>query len=84
MNQNKIREEAQNESKDQNEAKLRAAFLVQKVWSKLYKKQMEHLMTKYEKTEKAFVMMRTCAGNANVQQMVDKFMTREQTYTSLL
>ncbi len=41
-------------------------------------------MTKYEQTEKAFVMMRACAGNANVQQMVDKFMTREQTYTSLL
>ena len=29
LNQNKIREEAQNESKDQNEAKLRAQFLVQ-------------------------------------------------------
>ena len=41
-------------------------------------------MSKYAQTEKAFVMMRTCAGNANVQQMVDKFMTREQRYGSLL
>lgn len=47
LNQNKIREEAQNESKDQNEAKLRAQFLVQQAWGKLYKKKMEQQMKEH-------------------------------------
>jgi len=44
MRQNKIREEAQNESKDQNEIKLRENWHVQKIWSQFYKKKMDREM----------------------------------------
>jgi S-formylglutathione hydrolase FrmB len=45
---------------------------------------MEQQMKEHAQTEKAFLMMRACAGNANVQQMVGKFLSREQTYASLI
>lgn len=41
-------------------------------------------MKHYSKTEQAFQKMRACAGNSDVKEMVMKFLTREQTYSSLL
>jgi len=41
-------------------------------------------MKEHAQTERAFLMMRACAGNANVQQMVGKFLSRDQTYASLI
>lgn len=84
MRQNKIREEAQNESKDQNEIVMRANWLVQKVWSQFYKKRMDREMKAHKVVEQAFMQIRACAGNDDVQQIVSKFLTREQTYQSLL
>lgn len=54
MRQNKIREEAQNESKDQNEIKLREHWHVQKVWSQFYKKKMDREMKAHKETEDAY------------------------------
>jgi len=84
MRQNKIREEAQNESKDQNEIKCRENWLVQKIWSSFYKKRMDREMKAHKETEQAFMQIRACAGNDDVKEIVNKFLTREQTYQSLL
>jgi len=84
MRQNKIREEAQNESKDQNEIQLRAHWHVQKVWSQFYKKRMEREMLAHRETEAAYQQIKACAGNDDVKEIVSKFMSREQTYQSLL
>ena len=45
---------AQNESKDQNELKMRDAFYVQMSWSHYFKKRMDREMKHYSQTESAF------------------------------
>jgi len=41
-------------------------------------------MEKYRALEDAFQKIRTSTGNGDVQEMVHKFLTREQTYAQLL
>ena len=45
---------------------------------------MDNEMKKYEHLEAAFQKIRTSTGNGDVQEMVHKFLTREQTYAQLL
>ena len=45
---------------------------------------MEKEMAKYRHLEYAFQKIRTSTGNSDVQEMVTKFLTREQTYAQLL
>jgi predicted metallo-beta-lactamase superfamily hydrolase len=52
--------------------------------SHYFKKRMEKEMKKNSQTENAFQQMRACAGNSDVKEMVMKFLTRDQTYASLL
>ena len=79
-----IAEMAANESKDQNEIEKRANLLVQKAWAAFFKKRMEREMQKYASIEGAFQKIRTATGNSDVKEMVQKFMTKEQTYAHLL
>ena len=58
--------------------------MVQKLWSAFLKKKMESEMKKYQHVEDAFQKIRTSTGNSDVQEMVTKFLTREQTYAQLL
>ena len=78
--QSEIAEAAANENKDQNEIQLRANFGIQKLWCEFLKKKMESEMKKFHNLEEAFQKIRTSTGNADVQEMVTKFLTREQTY----
>ena len=41
-------------------------------------------MKTHKETENAFMQIRQCAGNDDVQQIVNKFLSKEQTYLSLL
>ena len=79
-----IAESAANESKDQNEIEKRQGLLVQKAWAAFFKKRMDKEMIKYQAIEQAFHKIRTCTGNSDVKEMVQKFMTKEQTYAHLL
>lgn len=45
---------------------------------------MEREMKAHAQTEQAFKEIRASAGNDDVKEIVHKFMTREQTYISLL
>ena len=82
--QQEIAEAAANENRDQGEIRARADFQVQKLWSQFLKKKMENEMEKYRALEDAFQKIRTSTGNGDVQEMVHKFLTREQTYAQLL
>jgi hypothetical protein len=82
--QSEIAEAAANENKDMNEIELRANFMVQKLWCAFLKKKMEKEMNKFRNLEEAFQKIRTSTGNSDVQEMVTKFLTREQTYAQLL
>ena len=45
---------------------------------------MDNEMKRYSHLEDAFQKIRTSTGNGDVQEMVHKFLTREQTYAQLL
>ena len=59
-------------------------MLVQKAWAAFFKKRMEKEMQKYAAIEGAFQKIRSATGNSDVKEMVQKFMTKEQTYSHLL
>ena len=82
--QSEIAEAAANENKDTNEIKLRENFTVQKLWSMFYKKKMNNEMKKSSRVEEAFQNIRTATGCTDVQDIVQKFLTREHTYSQLL
>ena len=58
--------------------------MVQKLWCAFLKKKMESEMNKFHHLEEAFQKIRTSTGNSDVQEMVTKFLTKEQTYATLL
>jgi len=82
--QSEIAEAAANENKDQNEIKLRENFMIQRMWSQYYKKKMNNEMKKSFQVEDAFQKIRSQTGNTDVQDIVHKFLTKEQTYAQLL
>jgi len=41
-------------------------------------------MQKHAEIENAFIKIRGCAGNDDLKEIVAKFMSREQTFTSLV
>jgi hypothetical protein len=45
---------------------------------------MESEMSKFHVVEESFKKIKTSTGSSDVQEMVHKFLTREQTYATLL
>lgn len=82
--QSEIAEAAANENKDQNEINFRQNFMVQKLYCAFLKSKMEMEMKKYHEVEHCFLKIRTSTGNSDVHEIVQKFLTREQTYATLL
>lgn len=82
--QQEIAESAANENKDTNELKMQENFLVQKLWSGFLKRKMEKEMKRTCEIEDAFQKIRASTGLSDVQEIVHKFLTREQTYSQLL
>ena len=79
-----IAEHAANENKDQNEIKMQKQFLVQRFYSSFLKRKMDAEMAKHANIEDAFQKIRTATGYSDVNEIVTKFLTREQTYSQLL
>lgn len=63
---------------------MRENFMIQKLWSVFLKRKMEHEMRKTSSVEDAFQKIRAATGLTDVQDIVHKFLTREQTYSQLL
>lgn len=79
-----IASEAAAENKDSEEEKKREEFLVQKVWSVFLKKKMKTEMEKSAEINDAFLKIWNSTGLSNVQEIVDKFLKWEETYSELL
>lgn len=79
-----IAEQAANEKKDSNELKMQENFLAQKFWSSFLKTKMEKEMKQSFQYENAFQKIRAATGYSDVQEIVQKFLTRESTYSQLL
>ena len=59
-------------------------FLAQKLWSAFLKAKMEKEMHRTYTIEDAFQKIRAKTGFSDVQDIVQKFLTREATYSQLL
>lgn len=60
------------------------SFMVQKMWSQFMKRKMDREMKRTYEIEDAFQKIRASTGLTDVQEIVHKFLTREQTYSHLL
>lgn len=58
--------------------------MVQKIWNCFMRKKMENEMRKSTHIDDAFKSIKTATGVNDVQELVSKFLTREQTYSHLL
>lgn len=58
QNQQRIREQAANESKDQKEVENQCKFRFQKMWGWFMKRKMERVMKQHASNEQAFMRMR--------------------------
>jgi hypothetical protein len=79
-----IAEAAANENKDQSELKMRENLFIQILWDRFMKKKMENEMKNSAQIDEAFKAIKTATGVTDVQEMVKRFLTREQTYSALL
>lgn len=82
--QRDIAEAAANENKDADEKKMRENFMLNKLWNAFIRKKMEKEMKQSAHIDDAFKKIKTATGVTDVQELVHKFLTREQTYSELL
>lgn len=82
--QQEIAEAAANENKDSTEKKMRETFMLHKLWSAFMRKKMDREMSGSHSIDEAFKKIKTATGVTDVQELVQKFLTREQTYSELL
>jgi chromosome segregation ATPase len=82
--QQEIADAAANENKDSDELKMRENYMVQKLWTVFLKRKMENEMRKSAEVEDAFQTIRAATGMTDIHSIVQKFLTREHTYSQLL
>ena len=63
---------------------MRENLYIQKLWNSFMRKKMEKEMRNSSQIDEAFKAIKTATGVTDVQEMVKKFLTREQTYSQLL
>ncbi|CAG9329788.1 unnamed protein product [Blepharisma stoltei] len=79
-----IAEAAANDDKDSHEVKLRESLLMHRFWYTILQRKLDAEMQKAIGVEQAFQKIRAATGLMDVQDIVERFLTREQTYTQLL
>lgn len=62
------------------ELKMRETLYLNKLWNTFMRKKMEREMAKSSAIDEAFKLIKTSTGVNDVQEMVKKFLSREQTY----
>lgn len=82
--QNELAEAAANENKDADEKQMRKEFMFNKLWNAFIRKKMEKEMKSSAHIDDAFKAIKTATGVTDIQELVHKFLTREQTYSELL
>ncbi len=60
---------------------MRENLYIQKLWNAFMRKKMEKEMRQSSTIDEAFKSIKTATGVTDVQEMVRKFLTREQTYS---
>jgi ribosomal protein S7 len=60
---------------------MRESLYIQRLWNAFMRKKMEKEMKESHVIDDAFKAIKTATGVTDVQEMVRKFLTREQTYS---
>lgn len=82
--QNEIVEAAANDDKDSHEVKLRESLLLYKLWFSYLSKKLNAEMKKAVDVERAFLKIKSATGLMDVGEIVERFLTREQSYMILV
>ena len=82
--QNEIAEAAANDDKDSHEVKLRESLLLFKLWFSFLSKKLNMEMKKAVDVERAFLKIKSATGLVDVVEIVERFLTREQSYLVLV
>jgi hypothetical protein len=79
-----IAENAAKDDKDSHEVKLRECFLLNKLWQHYLNKKLEKEMNQAVQVEKAFKQIKLATGLNDIQEICERFLTREQSYLTLI
>ena len=79
-----IAEAAAKDDKDSHEVKLRECFLLNKLWQHYLNKKLEKEMNQAVLVEKAFKQIKMATGLNDIQEICERFLTREQSYLTLI
>lgn len=82
--QAEISEAAANDDKDSQEAKIRDSILLNRMWYMSLCKKLEHEMLLNSDIENAFLRIKSATGLSDINEVVERFLTREQNYSTLL
>eukprot|EP00826_Nyctotherus_ovalis_P027653 TRINITY_DN2163_c0_g1_i1.p1 TRINITY_DN2163_c0_g1~~TRINITY_DN2163_c0_g1_i1.p1 ORF type:complete len:482 (-),score=210.62 TRINITY_DN2163_c0_g1_i1:203-1648(-) len=82
--QQMVKEAARTDQTDQNENKLRDQLLIYKFWNTFLRRKMERKIQNNSDASEAFEKIRASTGLEDFQEIVKKFLSRENTYTQLL
>ena len=82
--QNELAEAAANENKDADEKQMRKEFMFNKLWNSFIRKKMDKEMKESLHIDEAFKAIKTATGVTDINELVSKFLNREQTYSELL
>ena len=78
-----ITEQAANEAKDRKEINIREGVLVHKMTARLLAYKLREMKKINFNIEEAFLKIRVVTGESSVPELVQKFLTREQTFKEL-
>lgn len=77
-------EHAANEDRDTHELKLKEDVLMNRLWYRVMKKRLQRDMDKSVKIETSFNKIRAATGLSDVQEIEQRFLTKEQNYSDIV
>lgn len=84
VRQAEIAEQAANAQQDPEETRLRQGYLLHKFWWHALQRKLEKDKAQSIEIEEAFQSIKIATGLSDVQEIVEKFLTKEQTYSRLM
>ena len=79
-----IAEAASKDDKDSHEVKLRECLLLNKIWQNYLNKKLEKEQHQAIKVEKAFKKIKIATGLNDINDICERYLTREQNYATLI
>lgn len=82
--QQEITEKAANEDRDVEERRIKDSLFMHRLWARFLESKLQKEMQKSNSVEEAFQKIRVTTGLDEVNEIVERFLTREQTFSQLV